>query len=120
MARACGPITVIQQKTRVVFQVRVRFAGCYPRKSYLLCAVALPWRYQHRRFVKVESYGPRFHGHQFKVACDTDLDSQVQRWLKQSYGVGAQRYASETVSGEGHGAIRRTRSRKQTERDSVR
>ncbi|MGH9972245.1 MAG: hypothetical protein ACREBG_31245 [Pyrinomonadaceae bacterium] len=44
MVRACGPVRTIPQKTRVVFQVRVRFAGCYPRKSHLLCGFALPRR----------------------------------------------------------------------------
>jgi len=37
MVRECGPVTIIPQKTRVVFQVRVRFLGCTPRRSYLLC-----------------------------------------------------------------------------------
>ena len=44
MVRACGPVRMIPQKTRVVFQVRVRFAGAYPRKSHFLASFALPYR----------------------------------------------------------------------------
>ncbi len=44
MVQACGPGKMLPQQTRVVFQVRTRFAGCYPRKSHMDCAVALPRR----------------------------------------------------------------------------
>jgi len=90
MVRACGPVRMIPQKTRVVFQVRVRFAGAYPRRSYFLCGFALPYRSADPRFVKIENYAPHFQGHLFRVASEADLDEQVQRWLHESYQVGAQ------------------------------
>ena len=90
MVRACGPVRMIPQKTRVVFQVRVRFAGAYPRKSYLLCGFALPYRSADPRFVKIENYAPHFQGHLLRVASEADLDGQVQRWLHEAYKVGAQ------------------------------
>jgi hypothetical protein len=90
MVRACGPVRMIPQKTRVVFQVRVRFAGAYPRKSYFLAGFALPYRAEDPRFIKIENYAPHFQGHFFRVASEADLDSKVQRWLKESYSVGAQ------------------------------
>ncbi len=31
MVQACGPVTIIPQKTRVTFQVRMRFVSLYPR-----------------------------------------------------------------------------------------
>ena len=37
LVRACGPVTRIVQKSRVVFMVRVRFTGGYPRKQYFDC-----------------------------------------------------------------------------------
>jgi hypothetical protein len=92
MVRACGPVRMIPQKTRVVFQVRVRFAGAYPRKSYFLCGIALPHRVDDPRFVRVENYAPHFQGHLFRVASEADLDDQVQRWLHESYKVGAQEF----------------------------
>jgi len=91
MVRACGPVRTIPQKTRLVFQVRVRFAGCYPRKSHLLCGIALARRVEDPRFHKITEYGPRFIGHQFRVHSEDELDVKVQRWLTESYRVGAQK-----------------------------
>ena len=90
MVRACGPVRMIPQKTRVVFQVRVRFAGAYPRKNHFLCGFALPYRAKDPRFVKIEDYAPHFRGHLFRVATEADLDDQIQQWLHESYKVGTQ------------------------------
>jgi Domain of unknown function (DUF5655) len=90
MVRACGPVRTIPQKSRVAFQVRVRFAGAYPRKNPLLCGFALPYRANDPRFVKIENYAEHFRGHLFKVASEADLDDKVQEWLHQAYKVGAQ------------------------------
>jgi hypothetical protein len=92
MIRACGPVTMIPQKTRVVFQVRVRFAGCYPRKSHLLCGLALPRVDNDSRFFKTEKFAPHFIIHSFRVYCDADLDDKVQQWMCESYKVGGQEH----------------------------
>ena len=92
MVRLCGPVTMIPQKSRVAFQVRVRFAGCYPRKSHLICAFALPRVVDDPRFFKVEKFGPHFVGHSIRVFTDADLDQDLQRWLHEAYDVGAQRH----------------------------
>ena len=90
LVRACGPVTMIPQKTRVVFQVRVRFAGCYPRKKYLVCAIALRQQLKSSRFIRTEKFGNRFVGHYFNVQSEADLDAELQSWLHQAYEVGAQ------------------------------
>ena len=95
MVRACGPVRMIPRKTRVVFQVRVRFAGAVPRKSHLLANFALPYNANDSRFVKIEKYAPHFQTHTFRVSSERDLDKQVQRWLKESYEVGAQSFLQE-------------------------
>ena len=92
MVRACDPVRVIPQKTRIVFQVRVRFAGCVPGKSYLQCSVALPRKHNHPRFVKIETYAPHFHGHRFHIKSLEELDGEVQNWFRESYAVGEQKY----------------------------
>jgi len=92
MVRACGPVHMIPQKTRIVFQVRVRYAGCQVRKSHLACAIALPRRVDNSRFTKITSYAPHFIGHHFRVSSKKDLDAQLQRWLREAYSVGAQKF----------------------------
>lgn len=91
MVRACGPVRMIPQKTRVVFQVRVRFAGAYPRKSHFVAGFALPYQAKDPRFIKIEKYAEHFQGPTFRVSCEADLDNKVQAWLRESYKVGAQK-----------------------------
>jgi hypothetical protein len=83
---------MIPQKTRVVFQVRVRFAGCYPRKSHLLCGLALTRVDDDPRFFKVEKYASHFIGHSFRAYSEADLDADVQRWMREAYEVGEQKH----------------------------
>lgn len=92
LVRACGPVRMIPQKTRIVFQARVRFAGTVPRKSYLLCTIALPRRSRSSRFLKIDTYAPHFHGHRFRVDSEEDLDAEVRRWIRTSYAVGEQKH----------------------------
>jgi hypothetical protein len=83
---------MIPQKTRVVFQIRVRFAGAYPRKSHLLCGVALRRRVSHPRLVKYTYYGPNWHGHLFRIESEGQLDRRIKSWLREAYEVGAQKH----------------------------
>jgi hypothetical protein len=92
MVRACGPVTIVPQKTRVVFQVRVRLLGCVPRKPYLLCNFEFARRRPHPRFRKIETYGPHFHAHELRVDSEKELDGQVKEWIREAYAVGEQRY----------------------------
>lgn len=92
MVRACGPVRMIPQKSQVVFMVRVRFVGAYPRKSHLLCGFALPKRVENSKFVKIESYAKHFHGHLMEIRSEKELDAQVQRWLRVAYRVGRQEF----------------------------
>lgn len=92
MVRTCGPVHMIPQKTRVVFQVRMRFAGASPRKSHLMCAFILPREIKSDRFQKVEKYGPRSYAHYLPVHCEAELDADVARWLREAYRRGEQKF----------------------------
>jgi uncharacterized protein DUF5655 len=85
LVRACGPVHMIPQKTRVVFQVRMRFAGATPRKSCLICHFILPRRIDGARFHKIETFSPRCHAHYLRVESEADLTSDVARWLEEAY-----------------------------------
>jgi hypothetical protein len=90
MVRACGPVHMIPQKTRVVFQVRTHFAGVTPHKSHLICHFILPRKVENKRFSKIETFNPRCHAHSMRVDNEAELNDNVGRWLKQAYKVGAQ------------------------------
>ena len=92
MVRASGPVHMIPQKTRVVFQVRMRFAGVTPRKSHLICHFVLPRKIDNERFQKIETFNPHCHAHYLRVAEEADLDADVARWLKEAYEVGGQKH----------------------------
>lgn len=90
-----GPITVIPQKTRIAFQVRVRFAGATPRKRWLSCTLWLKRRAEHPLFHKIESLGPLDHIHRFRVTSFDDLrDTELKKLLREAYGVGCQEHSS--------------------------
>jgi hypothetical protein len=88
MVRACGRSRMIPQKTRVVFQAGIRFAGATPRKSHLICHFILPRRIGSRRFQKIENYGRHCYGHYLRVNSEADLDADVLHWLRQAYASG--------------------------------
>jgi hypothetical protein len=90
LVHKCGAVHMITQKTRVVFQARMRFAGVMPRKSYLICHFILPRRIESDRFYKIETFTPRCHAHYLRVSEPSDLNGEVAQWLKEAYEVGQQ------------------------------
>ena len=90
MAKRCGPILVTHQKTRIVLQGRVRFAGIVPRKSYLLAGLSLQYPSKDKRFMKVVRYGPRWYGHYFRFEKPSDLDASWMPFIREAYQVGQQ------------------------------
>ena len=92
LVASVGPVTVIPQKTRIVFQVRVRFAGAVPRKSYLLVSFGFPRRVDSPRFHKIDRFAPRWYGHHCKVTTLEDFDDDFLDWIRLSYTVGEQKH----------------------------
>lgn len=87
---ACGPVTVYAQKTRIVFQVRTRFAGCQARKSWLVCSLRLKRRVPSKRFFRIEEYTPRDYGHHFRLRSIDQLDDELRQLVREAYSVGCQ------------------------------
>ena len=90
MARRCGPVALSVRTDSVIFRVRVRYAGCIPRRDCLLCHFALRAPIAAPRIFKIESYTPRWHRHYVRVSALRELDAAIERWLRASYRVGAQ------------------------------
>ena len=93
MVEACGPVVVIPQKTRLVFMVRMRFAGVYPRRSSLRVGLmltrALP---EDPRLEKIQRFGRASIGHYFRIEREDELDRSMQILIREAYDRGCQKH----------------------------
>lgn len=90
IARACGPVETYAQKSRIVIQARVRFAGAVVRTSYLDASLWLRRRVEHPRLRRVEDFGRLGFGHHFRLETPADIDSSLQALMREAYQVGLQ------------------------------
>ena len=88
--RRCGPVTVYAQKTRIVFMVRVRFAGAVMRKSYVRCGFWLKRRVESPRFDRIEQITKRDHVYTFRLTDPGQLDEELAIWAHEAYAIGCQ------------------------------
>lgn len=84
--RRCGPVTMVPQKSRVVFMQRVRFCAVYPRKDHFVAGIVLRREIVHPRVERIERYPPCYV-HRVRIASAADLDAQLLEWLRESYRV---------------------------------
>ena len=92
LAERNGPVTVLPEKTRIAFQVRMSFAAFELRRRWVDGHVVLARRLEHPRFRRVETFSPRNHLHQFRLERLQDVDEEVAAWLAEAYQVGEQRH----------------------------
>lgn len=91
MVGNCGPYSIVANKTRLAFMVRVRFAGMSAVSGRgMSFAFWLKERIEHPRFRRVEHYGGNDWGYYLRVESLDDLDDEVQEWLCMAYQVGCQ------------------------------
>ena len=91
MVGKCGPYSVVANKTRLAFMVRVRFAGISAvSERGMSLAFWLKQRIESPRFRKVDYYGRRDWVYFMRVSSIEELDDEVQGWLCRSYEVGCQ------------------------------
>jgi uncharacterized protein DUF5655 len=90
LARACGPVTVYAQKTRIVIQARVRFAGAVVRKNWLDAGVWLKRRASHPRLVRIEDFGKAGFGHHFHLSTPAAVDEPLATLMREAYQIGSQ------------------------------
>lgn len=89
---ACGPVTIIPEKTRIAFQVRMSFAQVTPRKRWLDGHVVLARRLPHPRFRQIDTISPRNHVHHFRLVSLAEVNGDFRAWLREAYAVGAQEH----------------------------
>jgi len=92
LIRELGPVTILPEKTRIAFQVRMSFAAVMPRRRWLDGHVVLARRYEHPRFTKIDYISSRNHVHHFRISGPAEVDEEVRAWLAEAYAVGEQKH----------------------------
>ncbi|NIM49052.1 MAG: hypothetical protein GTO22_07305 [Gemmatimonadales bacterium] len=92
MVEACGPVTIYAQQTRIVCQVRVRFAGVTPRERSLDVTVWLTRPVQHAKLRRTELIPPSAFVHHFRFREPTELDDAFMAIVREGYAVGRQEH----------------------------
>ena len=87
-----GPVTVLPQKTRIAFHVRMSFAQVTPRRWGLDGHLVLARRIDDPRFIDVRTFSPRNHLHRFRIERPADIDARMRDWMREAYAVGEQRH----------------------------
>ena len=88
--RECGPVTVLPEKTRIAFQVRMSFAQVTPRRRCLDGHLVLAQRSPDPRFRRIDTISPRNHVHHFRLTTADEIDAGLRRYLRDAYAVGTQ------------------------------
>ena len=94
VAKKNGPVTVLPEKTRIAFQVRMSFAAFVIRRNWVDGHVVLARRLENPRFQRIETFSPRNHLHAFRFENVDEIDGEVARWFSEAYRVGAQQHLS--------------------------
>ncbi len=90
--RAAGPITLLPEKTRIAFQVRISFAQVTPRQRFLDGHFVFARTILHPRFRRIDSISRRNHVHHFRLTAPAEIDAEFRSWIREAYAVGAQRH----------------------------
>jgi hypothetical protein len=85
LARASGPVTVYAQKTRIVFQRRVRFGGAVIRRDWVDAGLWLARRASHPRLQRTESFGRLGYGLHFELRAPEDIDAALGALMAEAY-----------------------------------
>ena len=89
MLEGFGPVTVLPEKTRIAFQVRMSFAQLTIRRDWVLGHFVLARRTESPLFSKVETISPRNHVHHFRLDVPTEV-GLLEGFAREAYAVGRQ------------------------------
>lgn len=99
VARACGPVTVYAQKSRIVLQARVRFAGAVVHKQWLDAGLWLRRRVRHPRVYRIEDFGRLGYGVHFRLSSPADIDPRLVKLMREAYAAARGSIRSGAASG---------------------
>lgn len=90
MVQNLADVTIIPQKTRIVFQARTRFAGGTPKRNAFEASFIFFERMEHPRIHKIMDYSGKWFGHHVLLSGPTDVDETVRAWLIEALRYGNQ------------------------------
>jgi len=90
--RAIGDFSILPEKTRIAFHVRMSFAQITPRRQHLDGHLVLARRADDPLFRKVETISARNHVHHFRLTAAADLSPAFIAFMREAYDVGCQRH----------------------------
>jgi len=90
--RRHGPVSVLAEKTRIAFQVRMSFAAVMTRRGYLRGHLVLAERREKPCFTKIETISPRNHVHAFELRDASQLEGDLAECIAAAYRVGCQEH----------------------------
>jgi hypothetical protein len=93
-AQKSGAVTVLPEKTRIAFQVRMSFAAFTLRRRWVDGHVVLARRRESPRFRRIDFISPRNQVHVFRLHEPAEVDAEVEEWLAEAYSVGQQHHLS--------------------------
>ena len=93
-AERSGPVTVLPEKTRIAFQVRMSFAAFTLKRRWIDGHVVLARRLDSPRFTRFEYFSPGNQLHAFRLSHPAEVDHEVESWLAEAYLVGEQKHLS--------------------------
>jgi hypothetical protein len=91
MLEGFGPVTVLPEKTRIAFQVRMSFAQLTIRRDWVLGHLVLARRAEGPLFTRVETFSPRNHLHAFRLD-DPEEVAALHDHAREAYAVGRQQH----------------------------
>jgi hypothetical protein len=103
-AERSGPVTVVPEKTRVAFQVRMSFAAFTLRRHWVDGHVVLARRVDSPRFRRIDVISPLNQVHVFRLREPSEVDEEVERWLNEAYSVGEQKHMGGRSHASGSGS----------------
>jgi hypothetical protein len=88
-----GPVTILPEKTRIAFQVRMSFAQLTLRRNWALGHLILARRVEDPLLLRVETFSPRNHLHAFRLDDPAQVEG-LRQYAREAYAVGCQDHLS--------------------------
>lgn len=92
LARSFGPVHVYAQKSRIVFQRQVRFAGVIVRASYVEAGMWLTRASDHPRLLRRLAINQRDVAHYFRLERSMEVDAKLAALMAEAYAIGERKH----------------------------